>query len=937
MNIILLAAQFGTRRVFKVAAFVGILFVVSVHVSAAPMDTRQYQWKRIRTEFHDVIFPDFLEEEGRYVSSALQFMLPRQMHSLQLNRLRRYPVVLSPDSMAPNGFVLTGPRRSVFYTLPSTDIPGDWLTDLAVHEGRHMLQLDALESNTIRALSFLYGELASLLIIGMPYWWLEGDAVMAETVFTNSGRGRDPGFTAQFKALLLEDKVFEYNKLLLGSDRHQLPDFYEFGYVMNAWLRSTYDFQAPSLMFREYSRFPIPALGGHLALKKVSGKGAGDLYEEMASAYGAFWKDQVASLSLTPVKTLSKPTASPFTRHRHLTVLDDGTLIAAREDRFRGNEIIMIQDGVETILATGKVHSSLSSGGRLLAWDELVLDSKYDNSRTRIVLFNLEQKKKSMFIRSSTYLEPGLSPDGMRLALLEWQVDGTASLLLLSTNDGRELSRVALPEGVLLSDLSFSADGQILLGIANGVVDPAGGTSEARETDEAGKASGAGNHGKKLIRIDPETGIMETLLNAGFENIRTPVEYGEGVLYTSNHSGIDAIYFIDSLGKSFQVVVRPIGAYSAQPSTSGHEVIFIDYAGSRGTVISSAPLRPGSWTALEDVAVLPEDFFVPTAAQEPSASSFMPENIPLHEVPAEDFSMIRQGNRFSAWGIVPGGDSGQGIQLFLHNRNIAQIQESALMFSYDHGYKTAGLSFEYRYRGFLPDLVLRTGSGYRDLDSDAFNESQISAGIELPFGGGSLGSLEWLARVGVFAGLQSSKEQRMLPLQGELDFSLEANRWSLGLQALYKFDTMPTTRKDHLFTQTMLTLPGLWHTHTISMAVAFEDRWDQDAAYITLGRGYAENPGTTLLTAGIGYALPLGYPDLALGSILYIPRISINPFFDHSYALDTQISTSSVGMDFLVHFHAFQLPIRLDGGLRFAWLMESREPVVQFLLMGLAF
>jgi hypothetical protein len=930
MNVIIKSVQTSPCRVFKVVALTGILFLFSAHLFASPIDTRQYQWKRIRTEFHDVIFPDFLEDEGRYVSSALQFMLPRQMHSLPLNRLRRYPVVLSPDSMAPNGFVLTGPRRSVFYTLPSTDMPGDWLTDLAVHEGRHMLQLDALESNTIRALSFLYGELASLLIIGMPYWWLEGDAVMAETVFTKSGRGRDPGFTAQFKALLLEDKVFEYNKLLLGSDKHHLPDFYEFGYVMNAWLRSTYDFQAPSRMFREYSRFPFPALGGPLALKKASGKGATALYEEMANAYGSFWKDQVASLALTPVTTASKPAASkpaasPFTRHSHLTILADGTLIAAREDLHRGNEIIMIQDGVETVLATGKVHSSLSSGGRLVAWDELVLDNKYDKSRTRIVLFNLDQKKKSLFIRSSGFLEPRLSPDGLSLALIEWHLDGRASLLILSTTDGRELSRVALPKGVLLSDLSFSTDGKTLVGIANSV---AGGTATAGE---------AGLQGKSLCRIDPVTGTLETLFEAGFENIRNPVEYGEGTLYGSNYSGIDTIYFLDSLGKRFQVLVRPIGAYSPQPSASGQELFFIDYAGSRGTVISSAPLALASWTALEDAVVIREDFFKPVAALEPSAGSFIPENIPLNDVPAEDFSMLRQGNRITAWGILPGGDSGQGIQLFLHNRNIAQIQESAVMLTYDHGYKTAGLSYEYRYKGLLPDLVLRASSGYRNLDSEAFNESLISAGLEIPFGGGSPGSLSWSCLAGAFAGIQSGKSGLSFPLRGELGFSLNTARWHLGLQSIYEFEPSATSRAAHLYAGSTMTLPGLWSSQSSSISVSYEDHPVEGSSYSTLARGYQEKSGAKLFSAGLGYSMPLVYPDLALGSILYIPRISLDPFLDYAYALDTGVSGSSVGADLLMHFHALQLPFRLTSGLRVAWLLETREPVVQFLLMGMAF
>jgi len=204
-------------------------------------------------------------------------------------------------------------------------------------------------------------------------------------------------------------------------------------------------------------------------------------------------------------------------------------------------------------------------------------------------------------------------------------------------------------------------------------------------------------------------------------------------------------------------------------------------------------------------------------------------------------------------------------------------------------------------------------------------------------GGGSHGSLEWNILAGAFAGIQSGKSGLSFPLRGELGFSLNTTRWNLGLQSIYEFDPSATSQAAHLYAENVLTLPGLWPSHSSSISVSYEDHPEEGSSYSTLARGYHEKPGSTLYTAGLGYSIPLAYPDLALGSILYIPRISLDPFLDYAYALDTGVSGSSVGADLLMHFHALQLPFRLNSGLRFAWLIETREPVVQFLLMGMAF
>ena len=214
-------------RALACAAFAVIMALpAAAQFETETLNTRQYRWMHIDTDHYDVIFPDALETQGRYVASALEAIRPLQESTMKPIRPYRFPVIINPDQISPNGYVSVIPRRSVFYTVPGTWVPGDWFTLLATHEGRHMFQFDELNQGVIHAISFLFGEYGAALVIGVPGWWLEGDAVMAETVLSDTGRGRSPRFTAQTKALFLDGKEYSYNKMLLGSYLAYTPNAY---------------------------------------------------------------------------------------------------------------------------------------------------------------------------------------------------------------------------------------------------------------------------------------------------------------------------------------------------------------------------------------------------------------------------------------------------------------------------------------------------------------------------------------------------------------------------------------------------------------------------------------------------------------------------------------------------------------------------------------
>src|SRR3546814_3219896 len=57
--------------------------------------------------------------------------------------VRSTPILLQNQTVISNGFVTLAPRRAEFYmTPPQNNGPGDWVTRLAVHELRHIAQIN---------------------------------------------------------------------------------------------------------------------------------------------------------------------------------------------------------------------------------------------------------------------------------------------------------------------------------------------------------------------------------------------------------------------------------------------------------------------------------------------------------------------------------------------------------------------------------------------------------------------------------------------------------------------------------------------------------------------------------------------------------------------------------------------------------------------------
>jgi len=117
---------------------------------------------------------------------------------------------------------------------------------------------------------------------------------------------------------------------------------------------------------------------------------------------------------------------------------------------------------------------------------------------------------------------------------------------------------------------------------------------------------------------------------------------------------------------------------------------------------------------------------------------------------------------------------------------------------------------------------------------------------------------------------------------------------------------------------------------------------------INFPRGYKNIISEELSFVSCDYKAPLVYPDLNIGSLLYIKRIRAGLFYDfargtNNYYLQTLSSGglavgqthkyaesfSSYGGEILADFHVLRIPYMISAGVQAAWSQDLESPVIE--------
>ena len=169
-------------------------------------DPGKLKWFYKDTENFRIIYPEGTDSLANVYGSKLEkYRVPVSLSTGYLaggeGRLRM-PVVMHAYNTS-NGSVAWAPKRMDLFTIPSAYDPEPipWSTMLSIHEGRHVTQMQFGMTNAQKPFGYAFGEMWNILVslVYPGIYFIEGDAVIAETTLTESGRGRTASFLNYYR------------------------------------------------------------------------------------------------------------------------------------------------------------------------------------------------------------------------------------------------------------------------------------------------------------------------------------------------------------------------------------------------------------------------------------------------------------------------------------------------------------------------------------------------------------------------------------------------------------------------------------------------------------------------------------------------------------------------------------------------------------------
>lgn len=361
--------------------YIDILLLLFVFAVSVPCATAQYydwgqepasvKWNQVKTPDGRYVFPRYYDKQAARLINYMDAVRPYAGHGFTYGPMNM-PMVMHTQNFISNALVMLAPKRMEFILTPPAAIAAmPWDKQLAVHEFRHSVQYNNLNRGVVRALSYVLGQQGSLLGAGLlPYWFLEGDAVLAETQMSAYGRGLQPSFTMYYRAFCLEDMEFSRDQYVSGTFRYPMPSQYELGYQIVSYADTKYGHNIWDKVARYASRNPYVFFTNHYGLKKHYGTTPRELFDETFGDLWSFWRSQPqVEDSSTPVGVAGKT----FTTYASPVGLPDGSVLAFKEDLQRANRIVAVDpvSGRETVLAhTGSVGSPVTVAGGMAYWTE---------------------------------------------------------------------------------------------------------------------------------------------------------------------------------------------------------------------------------------------------------------------------------------------------------------------------------------------------------------------------------------------------------------------------------------------------------------------------------------------------------------------------------------------------------------------------------------
>ncbi|GHT14453.1 hypothetical protein AGMMS4956_12290 [Bacteroidia bacterium] len=905
-------------------------------------DPSRVRWQHIQNQYFDVIFADSSSEQGKQVFRLLQRLRLPVLQSLG-NEPRKIPIVLHPHTGISNGWVIWAPRRvELLTTPPSETYPQLWLTQLVLHEYRHVVQTSRLNVGFTRGLSFVLGEQALAIPSALTDMWLfEGDAVAAETALSCSGRGRMPSFGIGLKPIVQREKKYSISKIFLGSYKNFVPNHYVFGYEMVAYGRYRYGKSLWANVFSYIGKYPFLLFPQTLAVKKYTGQYTAGLYRETQTFLDSLYKhnDTAALSHLQQLPTEKKREQKEYVSYENFAVDEQQNLWAQKTSLARSPRLVRIDSNATTsqVSLLGNVSSRFFYHRNRLFWTEYSPSIRWEQQGfSDVWRYDVAAQQKQQITHKKRFFSPAANEKN-ELAVVQKNSHGVQSILLIDSSLQTIKTLVQLPFLQEINDLAWLNHHQLAILTTT-------------------------HNGIGIELYDVRTQQFSTLLSPVSFEISGLAARGDTLFFSSGYNGINNLYALQAATRqAYQLTQVRYGAFAPRVAANGAVLYFAHYT-EHGYKLAAMPMDSLLWQKTDFDAPAQMLLAEHLAQQE----QFVADTATLDTayIAAQAYARAKHLFRFHSW--LPAAvhadeniasnllhNSQWGITLLSQNNLSTAFTQ--LRYAYD-GFHKGSASFTYT--GFFPVLSVspyveerntnRLNSASTLPHKRVYGGANLTISVPLNFSksyyyqgftpyfqtsfdsekraikNDGVGSY-FLTNIGFRYYWQTRMAHRDLHPQWGVE--LWGNVMNLPLQNVWnKMATISAAAY----------LPGIAANHSLRVMAGAE--WQQMATWLyatrlQAPRGLVKYAGLAAqqITAGtVGYEFPLLLPDWEIGALCYIKRLRLNVFADAMIFPKTfaqqevwRKSLSSVGYEAMVDFHVFRLSYMLSAGVRQSFTFDN--------------
>jgi hypothetical protein len=915
-------------------------------------DPAGIKWLQIKTERYTLIYPESFGNEGIKYANYLDNSLDK-LTAFYPGIKVKIPVVIHNYTTFSNGYVSWAPRRIEMYPTPEQNtIPLDPVEQLTTHELTHVMQMYSLRKGVLKFLTIFGGEqVTGASSIFLPLWLIEGDAVLAESALTESGRGRTPAFQKQMKAVVTSGKkLYSYDKLMFGSYRDFTPDHYQFGYQIAAWSSAKYKHEIWNKALGYTANYPFTLDPVLFSLKKSTGHTKAGLYYETFDSLKTIWNKEIAKSGPVDYQTIMRIRKAGYINYYSPVNVGKDSIVAIKTSFFEPPSFVLINPALKTekkIIIPGPMWPWFLSGARgKIVWVEERPDIRWENRTfSDIRIMDLRTGIVTLLSHRSRYMSASLSPDGRFIAASENTIDNRNRIVIIDAFNGTIIKTADVPRNAYAErpQWSDSGDGLTIISLESG--------------------------GEGVLSWSSETDQWKTLMSPGRNDLQSSYLRKDTLYYVSSVSGTDNIYMLRPDGKTTMVTNSKFGAYD--PDIIGGSVYFSDYtpAGYRiSRVDPQIQSSTGNGFKMKDSFLI--NRIDTLSKKEPGTSG--------NEYKPEPYRRWKHIFRFHSW--MPFYADVQQIQsdavsvkpgFTLLSQNTLSTVISTIGYEYSDGRNN--FHYHFTWKGWLPvfesrvdygasPVVYKMGTSVGEPSQliPAFNFAN-SISLPLTFSTGRFSQFLW-------SSLEATYQNNYVYLNesGTYDYGQTqvmtrfyfSNTDMTSLRDIYprwaqvidfSYITYPFDKTIYgpmTSLKTAFYFPGLVRSHGIRLR--YQSDYQSAEKLILhniaeLPRGYKDIVSLDYKLYSADYVMPLFYPDFSIPMVLYLKRIRGGLFYDYAtgdgniYPGVTNVyhnypeTFRSFGAELLSDVYLLRLPFMLSAGVQAAWKNLNEPPVFEFI------